>query len=398
MNNARKAFGGTPAFSRRTTARRMISAALSTAFALTAAGAGAQTASPTDGAPLLRKNVTALTSGEKADFVEALRRLKTMPSPEGDEVGNWYDHFVAAHLRKLVCYSDEPGQGGYGHNGPDLLTWHREYMREFEAAMSVAMGKPMAIPYWDWTDPASVEIVFADDFMGPAGDPQNGHHVMSGPFRYGEWRINVKGFESTNPGQFNYLVRAVGASEDIGDLPSAEEVQQALARPKYDVAPWGVASNMDESFRAFVDGMLSATGTTCDGGAISVLNVTATLLHGTVHMWVGGVTPDGHPGSLADTVTSPNDPIFWLHHANIDRIAESWWAANDYEFLPVSGGPRGSNLGDRMWPYDLTHADVVAPTAQLGYVYDALIEIEDGVEPMTAADWIKQRGYAGHAH
>ncbi|MEW9613255.1 tyrosinase family protein [Shinella sp. S4-D37] len=266
---------------------------------------------------------------------------------------------MAAHVRKLVCYTDEPGQGGYGHNGSDLLTWHRAFLREFETAMTTVMGKPMAIPYWDWTDPESLKTVFAEDFMGPEGDPDQNDHVMSGPFRHGKWRLNVKGFESTNPGRFDYLVRAIGSIEGMA-LPVGEEVQQALARPQYDAAPWGVTADNDVSFRSFVDGMLNASGLACDGGAVTMVGTTATLLHGTVHMWVGGTTREGHPGSLADTLTSPNDPVFWLHHANTDRIAETWWAANRYEYLPRSGGPRGNNLNDRLWPYTSTSGDVVA--------------------------------------
>lgn len=39
-------------------------------------------------------------------------------------------------------------------------------------------------------------------------------------------------------------------------------------------------------------------------------------LHGTVHNWVGG--------PMADLTTAPADPLFWLHHANVDRIWEAW--------------------------------------------------------------------------
>lgn len=38
--------------------------------------------------------------------------------------------------------------------------------------------------------------------------------------------------------------------------------------------------------------------------------------HGNVHMWVGG--------TMADFMFSPADPLFWLHHANIDRIWSVW--------------------------------------------------------------------------
>ncbi|HEY6422681.1 MAG TPA: tyrosinase family protein [Pseudonocardiaceae bacterium] len=43
-------------------------------------------------------------------------------------------------------------------------------------------------------------------------------------------------------------------------------------------------------------------------------------LHNTVHVWVGG--------PMQDLTTAPADPLFWLHHANVDRIWESWRSHN----------------------------------------------------------------------
>lgn len=37
-------------------------------------------------------------------------------------------------------------------------------------------------------------------------------------------------------------------------------------------------------------------------------------IHGGVHIWVGG--------TMSDAGVSPADPVFWLHHANLDRL---WW-------------------------------------------------------------------------
>jgi tyrosinase len=37
-------------------------------------------------------------------------------------------------------------------------------------------------------------------------------------------------------------------------------------------------------------------------------------VHGAVHVWVGG--------NMGSIPTAPSDPIFWMHHANIDRL---WW-------------------------------------------------------------------------
>jgi hypothetical protein len=38
-------------------------------------------------------------------------------------------------------------------------------------------------------------------------------------------------------------------------------------------------------------------------------------IHGSVHIWVGG--------TMSDAAVSPADPVFWLHHANLDRL---WWS------------------------------------------------------------------------
>lgn len=45
-------------------------------------------------------------------------------------------------------------------------------------------------------------------------------------------------------------------------------------------------------------------------------NFTSSLegIHDGVHVWVGG--------SMGVIATAPADPIFWMHHANIDRL---WW-------------------------------------------------------------------------
>ncbi|TLX89782.1 MAG: tyrosinase family protein [Thaumarchaeota archaeon] len=58
------------------------------------------------------------------------------------------------------------------------------------------------------------------------------------------------------------------------------------------------------------------------------------VAHGNVHMWVGG--------TMADIMISPADPIFWLHHGNIDRIWSVWQKkpANQGKNPSLSGSAR----------------------------------------------------------
>lgn len=323
---------------------------------------------------VVRKDVKDLTRREKADFIAAIKKLKSSPPPRDDpRVANLYDHFVATHVSKMVCWSDPgPEQGAYAHIGPDTVTWHRQFLLDFEHALSEAAGKPVAIPYWDFTSEESTAAMFADDFMGPGGDKADDYVVTSGPFRKGQWRLNVKGFYDTNPGQSDWLVRAVATESSADHLQTPEYVCFVLGRPSYDVAPWNLSSDPQQSFRQAWDGT-SPNPQTCQKGIVTGLGEPVGgewSGHIWGHHYVGGENLEGQPGSMTDVTTSPNDPIFWLHHANLDRIAEGWWKTHGYQYLPGRQGPRGYKIDDALWPYHSTNGDMAVPTQKLGYVYE----------------------------
>ena len=54
-------------------------------------------------------------------------------------------------------------------------------------------------------------------------------------------------------------------------------------------------------------------------------------VHGGVHIWVGG--------TMSDAGISPADPVFWLHHANLDRLWWKWYnsAAGNHQNPVVAG-------------------------------------------------------------
>ncbi len=89
------------------------------------------------------------------------------------------------------------------------------------------------------------------------------------------------------------------------------------------------------------------------------------FLHNGIHSWVGGgwssVFFDRNydeqkivfVGTLTALDTSPNDPVFFLHHCNVDRI---WALKEDRDgpsYEPTSGAFEGWNLDDEMYPYTL---------------------------------------------
>jgi len=78
--------------------------------------------------------------------------------------------------------------------------------------------------------------------------------------------------------------------------------------------------------------------------------------HNVVHGWVGG--------TMNDIMVSPADPLFWLHHAEIDRIWNIWQANPGNS----GKGPTLHGADARMDPWPET-AGQLASIATLGYSY-----------------------------
>ena len=83
-------------------------------------------------------------------------------------------------------------------------------------------------------------------------------------------------------------------------------------------------------------------------------------IHAAVHIAVGGDQP---PVGTMATSSSPADPLFWLHHANIDRIWANWQAKH--------AGKDPSNMGEILQPKPLFGVKVssLIDIGVLGYSY-----------------------------
>jgi tyrosinase len=77
-------------------------------------------------------------------------------------------------------------------------------------------------------------------------------------------------------------------------------------------------------------------------------------VHNSGHVWVGG--------TMMSITTAPADPVFWMHHAEIDRIWAAWQAANPGQHPPLAGAAAV------MDPWTETEVDT-RDIAALGYSY-----------------------------
>jgi tyrosinase len=281
----------------------------------------------------VRQNVDSLTTQQMTDFVNAILVLKQTTLP-GHQL-NEYDEFVQMHINAFNL--------GEAHGNPDFLPWHREFLLQFEHLLQT-VNPTVTIPYWDFTvDNSPTSPIFSSIFMGGNGDPNDNYVVHDGPFQAGpQWKIYGDPSSTDLRREFGVFVPS---------LPTPEDVAAGFGIGQYDTFPYDVGSPLDQSFRNYVEGWNSPTG--------------GPALHNDVHAWLGG----------SDViVSSPNDPIFWLLHANIDRLWAEWEDQYGLLYAPDSGDTQGHGLNDPMYPFgDVTPADVLDAHA-LGYVYDTELQ------------------------
>ena len=176
------------------------------------------------------------------------------------------------------------------HGSWFFLPWHRIYLYYFEAIIAstvVALGGPQdwALPYWNYSD---------------AGNPDA-----------------LK------------LPPAFTAAK----LPDGTTNALHVAARKHGLNTGGAISKHAVSLTCLTDGAFTRTTPSAPvgfGGPKTIFShggptpgALENVPHGAVHVAVGGPT-----GWMSSFDTAALDPIFWVHHANIDRLWEVWRKRN----------------------------------------------------------------------
>lgn len=152
--------------------------------------------------------------------------------------------------------------------------------------------------------------------------------MVTGPFAAEAGRFAIRIWEEDTGD--------AGLRRDFGNeagahLPNADQVTSALSKTPYAAGP--------DTWTNFCEGML----------------------HDPVHRWVGG---------NMGLTTSPNDPVFFLHHCYLDLLWERWKRQHPTldSYLPQAGWP-GLDLDSQL----VFHAaDKSAPWTQTWTVRDVL--------------------------
>ena len=183
------------------------------------------------------------------------------------------------------------------HGTPAFLPWHRAYLRTLELELIELTGNcNLAIPYWDWRIDAG------------AGASSVVWAALGGNGVAPSWCVVDGPFASFAP----CVHRRFNPS---WPLPTVGDIAAVLSNPAY--------ANMVAQLEA---------------------------RHGDVHMFVGGdMTSYG----------SPWDPVFFSHHAQVDKLWYDWQTELGHGNL-YSGSPT-----EQLTPFGWTVADVLDSEEQL---------------------------------
>src|SRR5215216_4843909 len=165
---------------------------------------------------------------------------------------NTYDIFVIWHYYAMMTATPPGSDRNAAHRGPSFLPWHRWFLILLEHHLQRVLDDPdFGLPYWDWASDGELPPnqqpmapIWADDCMGGSGSP-----VTTGPFRDGQWKVNIESIGFPDPILVRTnrpLRRALGREAIASNLPTKEDVRRAVIRGQpnvvYDAAPWNTNS------------------------------------------------------------------------------------------------------------------------------------------------------------
>jgi tyrosinase len=269
--------------------------------------------------PSVRKEWSKLTSTEKKAYTAAVKCLATKPSivKAVTAARHRYDDFTGVHN------SQTPNIHFVGH----FLPWHRYFLWTYEKALREECGYKGTQPYWDWSkDAASGKAMNDFDIFSPVdGFGGNGPFVPTTPEQ--NWiGLNDRtggGCVTNGPFATNFTLN-VGPGSDITKSNPHCLIRDFCpdtfrSNVGYDTVNEVTQHNTYEAFARRLEGL----------PGWSMKN-----FHGGGHFGVGGLL-----GSMGDSSNSPNDPVFYLHHANVDRIWTQWQEQNLIPRILDMGGP-----------------------------------------------------------
>ncbi|KAH7339062.1 Di-copper centre-containing protein [Rhizoctonia solani] len=265
--------------------------------------------------PYIRKEWRELSSEEQAGFITALKCLGEKPHanlvPTGFTSGivdinpssSRYDDFVYAHMDTNIK----------DHFTGLFLPWHRWYLTALEKELRSKCNYAGYLPYWDWS------LDSGDVTASP---------VFSSSTTHGFGSFGTGPVFTVTDGAFSNVQRAYPSphviTRNFKPKPFEEQVFPfEFTTPDLLASDTFTPAKIDEIVNGFPGDYV--------GFAAHMDGVRAQGMHNAAHLMT-------RPGDLSNPSYSPNDPLFFLHHANLDRIWDKWQRKSTQNAAAYGGG------------------------------------------------------------
>ncbi|MCJ1399563.1 hypothetical protein MMC11_002765 [Xylographa trunciseda] len=274
-------------------------------------------------------------------------------------------------------------EGYCTHNSVLFPSWHRPYIMLYEQRLYELMegvitkytaGAPTQtksawrdaadswrLPYWDWATQTTTRFpaiarepdIEIDTPAYPSKSYRNPMYkfVMPKLEKMGDHGVpEVSGVPYENCIGTSRWTKATTGSKWVDGEVDNDAVEKALTDAAWPQKGMPSMTIADAVYRLFTEDWFKkyeAFATTHLYKLEKDKDVTHYLslegIHNMIHNWTGGVKLEGH---MSEVPVAAFDPIFWLHHANIDRFyamwqdlyPDLWW--NDSSPLAGDGVPR----------------------------------------------------------
>ncbi len=243
-----------------------------------------------------------------------------------------------------------------------FFTWHRPFVGYFEQVVRHYSGNPdFAFPYWDWTQAPLVPAQMFDGVLDPRNQAYDRYissfdtfYKYMNPAMEVYWRNLTpdqrKGLPDRGMPDLPTMWKVVKGNETDGayyaTTPNARWIKKI--DPLLDKSTRGAVEigtiEAGLRTRVFVDGTTVSAGfnssRTASHNSMPSRSNFAILEgqpHNLVHNNLGGVGHLSNPllfGYMADNL-SPVDPLFMLHHSNVDRLWDVWTRKQQALHLPA---------------------------------------------------------------
>ncbi|RVD89014.1 uncharacterized protein DFL_000038 [Arthrobotrys flagrans] len=357
---------------------------------------GPQGANPSARQVAVRKEIrTLINNQDRSEFhllLLALRRMQNMPTTDPMS----YYQIAGIHGRPYMPWAGVNAPRGANtntgyctHADVIFLPWHRPYLSLFEQSLwsnAAAVVEEIRqsgntglhrrynnvlpsirLPYWDWAADARVPREVGE-MPTIQVETQTGMQTIPNPLYTYRFQTNLAEFATQPFGRMRETYRWPNrVNTPDGYVSQGAALNNAMARLAGDLR--------NRAYRLISYADFNTVGTRVAPPGQPVRD-SLEGIHDTIH----GTTGSGGHMSFVDNAAF--DPIFWLHHANMDRLFAIWQAVNPgrYSLSGTSPGtyaiPRGTqeHMNLQMPPFRSSANTFHTPTGvtrpeSFGYSY-----------------------------